>query len=144
MSRLDVTIQLNKDKRPDKAKVGSMFNLLLADMGIGVGGFSVGNIGKTMFKIKANEVTGVDLDTPVTVVFRPQDNFMRIQIFRDPDGPVGAAVVAGKLAERLSAAYHLQLGTNAITSKRRAACIADMEAQGWNGIFQEILAEYTP
>lgn len=144
MSRLEVTIQLNKDKRPDKAQVGTMFNLFIADMGIGTGGFSVGNIGKTMFKIKANDVTGIDLDTLVTVLFRPRDNFMRIQIFRDPDGPVGAAVAAGKLAERLAAAYHLQLGVNTITSKRRAACIADIQAQGWNGKFQEILAEYAP
>jgi hypothetical protein len=144
MSRLEVTIQLNKDKRPDKAQVDRMFKLFIADMGIGISGGSVGNIGKTMFKIKANDVTGVDINTPVTVTFRPRDNFMRIQIFRDPDGPAGAAVVAGKLAERLAAAYHLQLGENTITSKRRADCIADIQAQGWNGEFQEILAEYTP
>jgi hypothetical protein len=143
MSRLEVGIQLNKDKRPDKAQVGAMFNRVIADMGISIGGCSVSSIGRTFFKIRANDVTGVDIDTQVTVAFRPHDNFMRIQVFRDPDGPAGAAVVAGKLAERLAAAYHLQLGQNTITSKRRADCIADIQAQGWNGQFQEIVAEYT-
>jgi hypothetical protein len=144
MSNLEVSMQLNRDKRTDRAQVNRFFNLAIADMSICAGERRISNLGKTFFKIKASDVTGVHIGTQLTIVFRPRDKFMRIQIYRDPAGPAGAAVVAGKLAERLAAAYHLQLSESTFGSKKYADCVADFRAQGYGNVLQKVSIVYTP
>jgi hypothetical protein len=148
MSKIEVTIQLNKGRRPDKGHASRMFNKFLSDINIGTGDGTLSNMG-TMYKFRAENVTGVDIDSLVTVAYRPDKQAgvtgnTRIQIFRHTDGPAGAAREAAKLAKRIADAYHLQMGKGTTTSKRRADCILDIPTIGWNGEFQEILAEYTP
>ena len=69
---------------------------------------------------------------------------LKIQVMQHPDGPAGAAPMAGKLGERIATAFNMRLGDGSFESKRWAACIATIPALGWSGRFKEIAAIFTP
>ncbi len=149
MSKIEIKITLNDGQRLDKELVARAFMRHLAQLGARTDGGKVSSFG-SQYKFKAKSVTGVDLGAMTGVNYRPgpdpdQPGMLTIQVFSDPGGFEGAAVTAGKLAERLAEAYGLDLSNGTARHEKWAACVSTIPAvSGPNGQFSEVAAIYTP
>ena len=130
--------------KPDLAAAKAAFAKAAAEMGIAYGACQIDNAGRTL-RIRAQDVTGItDVDTPVTAEFTPSARVLTIKIARHPGGFEAAAEMSGRLAERLAAAFGLQLGQGTAKPKRRCACAAAIPAVGPASPVVTIAADFTP
>jgi hypothetical protein len=105
-----------------------------------------------MIKFTSTGTTGIT-DIPTIVSSKiimasnnPDLGTLNILVQRHPDGPVAAALVAGKIGERLSQAFGFRaLEGGFVESKKYADAVAHIPtAGGWGGVFKEVSAIFTP
>jgi hypothetical protein len=149
MSKIEIKITLNDGQRLGKGAAATAFMRHLAQLGVQTDGGKVSSFG-SQYKFKAKGATGVGLGTLTGVNYRPaaepgQPGRLKISVFSDPGGFEGAAVTAGKLAERLAGAYGLELSSGTARPERGSGCVSEIPAaSGLNGQFREVGALYIP
>jgi hypothetical protein len=147
---LEVKLTLNRGERPDLAQAASVFGQAAERMGIGCNSGNVDSVGTTV-RIRTEVVSGIT-DAPATVSasFLPGSartaGMVRIMVAQHPDGSDAAAKLARGLAERAAEAFGMQLRLDdgRFKSKRGEGHVAVIPANGWNGQFQSVFADFTP
>jgi len=105
---------------------------------------------RSSLRIRVDGVAGItDVNTPIKTSFLPgslnRAGMLNIQIAQHPDGPAGAAELATSLADRIATAFGMDLRDSGRRVKmKRQGCRVLIPANGWNGQFSFIFADFVP
>jgi hypothetical protein len=149
MGYLEIKLTLNRGQRPDLEKAATLYAQAIERMSIQVATGKVDNVGSTI-RFRSDGVTGLtDKEAMINASFLPGNaktaGMLNLTVSQHPDGPDGAAEMANSLADRIAEAFSLQLGkVYKSKPKRNSSYHILRAANGWNGEFQSVFADYKP
>jgi hypothetical protein len=148
MGYLEIKLSLNRGQRPDLEKAAVTFAQAIERIGILVTGRCPVDSVTNTIRVRAEGVTGLP-EATVRGSFMPGNGrtagMLNLTISQHPDGPDGASKAASELADRIAEAFGLDLGKiYKDKPKRNAGHHLLRAANGWNGEFQSVFADWRP